>query len=94
LSAEISLSQALEKFLKSSKLGNNILALQIEDVWEKLMGKTIARYTDRIHIVNRTLFIHTSVAPLRTELLYQKAQIIARVNEEMGENLIGEVVIQ
>jgi hypothetical protein len=67
--------------------------LQIEDVWEQLMGKTIARYTDKIKIHGHTLFISTTVAPLKQELNYQKEKIIQRVNEALGERVIKEVVI-
>lgn len=69
-------------------------ALQIEEIWEKLMGKTIAQYTDKIHIINNTLFITTQVAPLKQELLYQKEKIKLRVNEALGRDEIKEVVIQ
>jgi hypothetical protein len=58
------------------------------------MGKTIARYTDKIQIQGHTLYISTTVAPLRQELLYQKEKIIARVNESLGEKVISEVVIR
>lgn len=68
--------------------------MQITDIWEQIMGKTIARYTDKIQIINRTLFISTSVAPLKNELLYQKEIIVQRVNEALGEATIKEVVIQ
>jgi len=68
--------------------------MQIEEVWEELMGKTIARYTDSIQIVNQTLFISTSVAPLKNELLFQKEKIIQRVNEALGEKVIKDVVIR
>lgn len=68
--------------------------MQIEDVWEELMGKTIAKYTDSIQIINKTLFINTTVAPLKNELQFQKATIIQRVNEALGENVITEVVIK
>jgi hypothetical protein len=68
--------------------------MQLEDVWEELMGKTIARYTDSIQIINQTLFISTSVAPLKNELLFQKEKIIQRVNEALGEKVIREVVIR
>lgn len=68
--------------------------MQIEDVWEEMMGKSIARYTDSIKIVNQTLFISTSVAPLKNELLFQKEKIIQRVNEALGEKVIREVVIR
>jgi len=72
----------------------NIQAFQITDIWEELMGKTIARYTDSIQIINHTLFISTSVAPLKNELLYQKEKIIQRVNDALGDNVIKDVVIR
>jgi predicted nucleic acid-binding Zn ribbon protein len=71
-----------------------VRAIQIEEIWEKLMGKTIAQYTDKIQIVNQKLFITTSVGPLKNELMYQKNQIIERVNEAFGEKIISEVIIQ
>jgi predicted nucleic acid-binding Zn ribbon protein len=91
---EYSLGDALRKFLDNSRLKGSIQALQIEEVWEQIMGKTIARYTDKIQIHGSTLYINTSVAPLRQELLFQKENIIQRVNEALGEKVIREVVIK
>jgi hypothetical protein len=91
---EISIGDALKEFLKKSRLKSGVQALQIEDAWESIMGKTIANYTDKIQIINSTLFISTSVAPLKNELIYQKSKIIERVNEALGERVINEVVVK
>ncbi len=91
---EFSMQQAMKLFLKQSRLKGNIQALQIEDVWEQIMGKTIAKYTDKIQIINHTLFITSTVAQLKHELLYQKEKIIERVNEALGEKVINDVVIR
>jgi predicted nucleic acid-binding Zn ribbon protein len=91
---EFSMQQAMKLFLKQSRLKGNIQALQIEDVWEQIMGKTIAKYTDKIQIINQTLFITSTVAQLKHELLYQKEKIIERVNEALGEKVINDVVIR
>ena len=92
--SEYSLGQAMKLFLQKSRLQSGIRSLEIATVWEELMGKTIAKYTDKIQIINHTLFITTNIAPLKNELLYQKDKIIQRVNEAMGENIISEVVIR
>ncbi len=92
--SELSMGDALKLFLQKSRLKGNMQALQITDIWEQLMGKTIARYTDKIQIMNHTLFIVTTVAPLKNELLFQKDKIIQRVNEALGERLITEIVIR
>ena len=91
---EYSIADAMRKFLQGSQLKGSIQALQIEEVWEQLMGKTVARYTDRIRIHGQTLYIETAIAPLRQELLYQKDIIVQRVNEALGEKVIREIVIR
>ncbi|MBI3884055.1 MAG: DUF721 domain-containing protein [Sphingobacteriales bacterium] len=91
---EFSMQDAIQQFLKQSRLKGSIQALRIEDVWEEIMGKTIAKYTDKIQIINQTLYINTTIAPLKNELMYQKPQIIDRVNEALGEKVITEVVIK
>ena len=92
--AEVSMAEALQQFLNKSKLRTGLQAMQIEDVWEKIMGKTVAKYTDKLQIVGATLFVSTVVAPLKNELLYQKEKIIELVNIELGEKVIKEVVIK
>jgi predicted nucleic acid-binding Zn ribbon protein len=91
---QYSIGDAIKQFLKSSRIKGDIQALQIEEVWEKIMGKTIAKYTDNIKIINKTLFITTNVAPLKQELSFQKEKIKLRINEALGTNDIHEVVIQ
>jgi hypothetical protein len=92
--SELSIGDALKDFLKKSKLKSGMQAMQVQDAWEKIMGKTIANYTDKIEIINSTLFISTNIAPLKNELIYQKAKIMERVNEALGEKVIREVVIK
>ena len=91
---QYSLGDAIQQFLKGSRLKGDIQALQIEEIWEREMGKTIAKYTESIHIINGTLFITTHVGPLKQELQYQKEKIKLRINEALRSNDIKEVVIQ
>jgi hypothetical protein len=91
---ELSIQEAMNEFLKRSKLKSGIQAVRIEALWEEIMGKTIAKYTDKIQIIGTTLFITSTVAPLKNELLYQKEKIIERVNESLGEKIIKDVVIK
>ncbi len=92
--AQYSLGQAMQEFLKGSRIKGGIQALQIEDVWEEIMGKTVARYTDKLQIIGDKLIITTSVAPLKNELIYQKEKIKQRVNEALKQKVVNEVVIQ
>lgn len=92
--AETNLGDGIKKFLEGSRLKTGVKSLQLTDAWANIMGKTIAKYTHKLEIVNKTLFIHTHVAPLRQELMYQRDKIIERVNEALGVGTISEVVIR
>lgn len=91
---EYSIKEAMQEFLKGSRIKGGIQALQIEDVWEEIMGKTVARYTDKLQIIGDKLIISTSVAPLKNELKYQKEKIKQRVNEALQNKVISEVIVQ
>ena len=91
---EYSIAEALKKFLEGSRIKGSIQAMQIQDAWEDIMGKTVARYTDKIQIIGDKLFITTNVAPLKQELIYQKNKIRDRVNEALGQKVVNEVIIQ
>lgn len=91
---EFSFKDAMQQFLNQSRIKGDIQSMQIEEVWERIMGKTIARYTDKLQIFGDKLIITTNVAPLKQELLYQKEKIVQRVNEALGQKVIREVVIQ
>lgn len=91
---EYSISEAMKKFLEGSRIKGGIQALQIEDVWEEIMGKTVARYTDKLQIIGDKLIITTAVAPLKNELIYQREKIKQRVNEALQQKVINEVIIQ
>ena len=89
-----SIGEVLQQVIKKSKLKNGLRAAAIEDMWEKIMGKTVSKYTNKIQIINTTLFITTHVAALKNELHFQKELIKQRLNEEFGENVVTEIVIR
>ncbi|MBL7745504.1 MAG: DUF721 domain-containing protein [Chitinophagaceae bacterium] len=91
---EFSIGDAIKEFLNKSRIKGGIQALQIEDVWEQIMGKTIAHYTDKLQIIGDKLIITTTVAPLKHELIYQREKIKQRVNEALGQKVINEVIVQ
>ena len=91
---QTSLADALKQFLRTSRLGSGLRSVQISEIWEQVMGQTIARSTGKVELVNRTLFISTAVAPLKSELHFSRDLIKRRINEQLGEVLVEEVVIR
>lgn len=88
------IGDALKALSNTGKLKNGLRTAQLDTVWENVMGKTISKYTDKVEIINQTLFIATTVGALKNELHFQKDLIIKRLNEEFGETVIKELVIR
>ena len=92
-SNEYTLNEAINKLMNSSKLGNKLHEVQLINAWEKLMGPGITKHTKNIYINKKRLFITLDSAPLKQELSYSKSKIIQLLNEEVGKEVIEEVII-
>lgn len=92
--SEVSLGDALRDYLRNSPFRNKMNEYHIQGLWEEMMGKTIAHYTDSIRLVQNRLIITTSAAPLKQELSYSKEKIRDRMNEALGERVIEDVIIK
>jgi chemotaxis regulatin CheY-phosphate phosphatase CheZ len=91
--AQYSIGDALKKMLKESNWRQRYLQSRIRQDYEEIMGKTIARYTQEVKLVETKLVIKTNVGPLKHELNSSKEMIIARFNEHLQETVIKEVII-
>lgn len=92
--SQMHIGQALQQLMKSAHWESRVNAIRIVDSWEAIMGKTIAKYTEKVSVRDGVLFIQTNVAPLKHELQANKEQIVIRVNEFLKSNTIKSVVIR
>lgn len=93
-SNEQNIKDAINEFLKVSRLSGKLAEQKVIDGWEKLMGKMIANHTTQISIINKKLFLQLDSAPLKQELFYSREKIIKMLNEEAGEEAIQEIVFR
>lgn len=88
-----SIGDALREYLNKSRFKPRMMEVRIQENWEQIMGKTIARYTQSLQLIDHKLIITTTVAPLKQELTYSKDKIIKLVNEMLGEQMVREVIV-
>lgn len=91
---DISLQEAMQDMLRQYRLEPQLNETRIKMLWEKLMGKTISTYTSNISLRKNTLYLTILSAPLKHELSFAKEKIKTLLNEEMGEEVIKDVVIR
>lgn len=88
-----SVKDLMQSFIKENNLTKGMQKLQIEEVWEKLMGSGVVSYTEGVQLQNKTLIVRLSSSVLREELSYGKDKIIQMINQEMGEELVSRLML-
>lgn len=91
---ESSIKEALRAMLAHYRLQSGYHQARIQALWPRLYGKSITDRTRELRIRDRVLYVSVDSAPLRQELTMGRAQLCQRLNEELGENYLKEVVIR
>ncbi len=92
-SNEKHIKEAMNAFFKQYHLQPKIHQVKVKEIWGKVMGKMVDRYTSNIKLYDGVLTIYLNSAPLKNELHFTREQIIKRLNEELGEPVIKEIRI-
>ncbi len=93
-SNEESLGDVIKRLSNSPKWKNNIMQYRILAEWDKLMGQAVVSRTKSIYYKDGKLYITFNSASLKQEMFYSKDLIITKLNEQVGEGVIEEVIIK
>ncbi len=88
------IGEAIGEFLKHFKLEEKLTETKISTSWEKVMGQHIAKYTKRVALRNKVLYVYLDSSALRNELSLARQKIVEMINKEAGKKVIDDVVFQ
>jgi hypothetical protein len=88
------LKEAIGDFFKSEKMDGKLMEIKVINNWEKIVGKLIASQTNKIYFFDGKLHLQIESPALRQELNYQRFKIVELVNNEVGVELIKDVVVR
>lgn len=91
---QLKIGDAIKQLFHSYHLDDKVAEVRIRDMWGTIMGAAVKRYTGEIRFNKGVLIIYLQSSPLKQDLQFSKDMIIKRINEELGENLVREVVIR
>ena len=89
-----SLGDVLKEFIEANNLQKGMDKIDVRDAWKNLMGNGVNSYTREIMLKGTTLYVELTSAVLREELSYGKEKIVKMINEEMGREVVTEVVLR
>lgn len=85
------LSSILQKAIELSRLGINLDAHRLWRQWEDVVGPSIARNARPEAIKGGLLLVNVTSAPWMQQLQFLKAELIEKVNESFGREVVNEI---
>ena len=89
-----SMGEAIRAYLKETKLERPLKERQLLSSWESLLGKSVARATRDIKIKDGKLLVTLTSSVVRNELYMLQDEIIRKLNEAAGEELISGMILK
>ena len=91
---EKKISELLQVFLKSNKLEEGYAEYKLKKAWEELLGHSVARATRSLYIKDKKLFVKLHSSVIRSELSMIKPDLLKRLNEEAGREVIVDIILK
>lgn len=86
------LKECIDELLDAYRLRGKFNETHILNSWERIMGKPIASRTTQLTIRDQKMYIQLNSAPLKHELNMSKSKIIQLLNDDLGVELIREII--
>ena len=92
---EKKIGDLLQNMIKKDKqLEQKVLNQRLQDAWNQIASPMIQKYTYKIFYSKRKLYLKLSSSVLRHELSMGKQKLVRNMNEELGEELIDDVILK
>ena len=91
---ESAIGDILHEIIQSNKLESGLNQISVIDAWKNLMGNGVNNYTRNVTLRNGILYVELTSAVLREELSYGKDKIIKMINEELGKEVVKDVILR
>ena len=85
-----SLTDALFAYLRESGLEQSVLEVQIEEIWPRVMGETVAQLTRSVEVKDGMLIAHINSAALKAQLFENRFELVKKLNEAVGAQVIRD----
>jgi len=88
------ISSLLDDFVRANKLERGLAEHRLKKAWPEILGLAVERSTVSLYVKNRKLFVSLRSSVVRGELNMIKPQIVRKLNEACGYDLIDDLVLR
>ncbi|CEN51576.1 DUF721 domain-containing protein [Capnocytophaga canis] len=88
------LSSVIKQIIQQNKLEYGLHKVEVQEIWARIMGISIAKYTKSVELKGDVLYVELSSPALSEELTYGKETIVRSINEEIGKEVVKKLVFR
>lgn len=87
-----SVKEAFEQMLQVYKMKRRFDETSLLNAWPDIMGKAVANRTSQLYIRDKKLYIKLDSSVLRNELIMVRSQILEKMNDRAGSQVLEDVI--
>lgn len=87
-------SDVIRQVVRELSLGPKLAQSELRSLWASELGPMINRHTTEVSFRSGTLYVHVNSAPLRQELVYNRAALVAQLNAKLQDPVVQEIVVR
>jgi hypothetical protein len=80
-------------FEQNPDLADKLAETRLMDSWTTVLGFSVSRFTDKLYIRKRSLYVRLTSSVLKSELMLCREQMIDRLNDHAGRNVIDNIIL-
>ena len=88
------IGEIISQYLNPKDLDACINERRMEAAWGDVVGPYINKLTMRRYVNKRVLHVVISSAPLKNELMINRAALVKRLNDAVGADVIDDIVFR
>ena len=76
------------------KLQDGFCKYRIKSLWKDISGEYVAGATEDITFYDRKMIVKVKSSIIRNEMMLIRSQLVYRINQAVGKNIIDELIIR
>ena len=88
------IGSAISSVIQQLGIGQRIKQGEVLEAWPRIVGEQIAKVTSADRIEGGKLFVHVTRSTWRNELVFLKKALVAKVNKEMNQEIIKDIIFR
>ena len=85
---------AIKEWLRANGLDQKVQEHSVPGYWPEIVGEAVARHAKVERVDAGRLYVTVESAAWRTEVLLRREDILRRLNERLGAEIVKEIVVR